>query len=339
MIPFRVKQVVRETSEAVTLVFEALTPELSYTPGQFLTFQIPFEGAVMSRSYSLSTTPYTDRYPAITVKKVLGGKISTYLYDHAREGQVFEATAPRGRFIRPPMRAVGRHLTLIAGGSGITPLFSILKGALFQERETKVSLIYANRHQEGIIYKDALDDLERRYRDRLQVIHILSQPEPSWLSHQGRLTPLLLRQLLEESGEAPAVDYLLCAPTGLMEMARTTLRSLGVAESYIHQEHFVPLPKAAQKKPFTYELKVNYLGQQYTCHPSNDQTVLEAALEAGADLPYACMSGTCNTCRAKCVRGSVKMEEDEGLSEQEIEDGYVLTCVSRATSEKVEIDV
>ena len=296
-------------------------------------------GQTVQRSYSFCTTPYTDRYPAITLKKITGGLVSTYLHAHAHEGMTLQALPPTGQFTLPPLTTPTRHLVFIAGGSGITPLFSLLKAALIQEKETTISLFYANRHEANIIYREALQTLAQDYPERLHVTHVLSQPSPSWKGYQGRLNPPLLRKLFHALPEAPATAYFLSAPTGLMDMAKETLAQLGVPLRHIHQEHFLPPTPHATAKPFTYELKVDYLGRSYTSHPSSQQTILEASLDAGLDLPYACMTGSCNTCRAKCTHGSVKMDEDEGLTEEEIKEGYILTCVARPTSRKVTIEV
>ena len=340
MLQLTIKQVVQETPEAITLVFELPSPGWDYLPGQFITLKVWVEGQYVQRSYSFCTTSYSDRYPAITVKKIKGGLLSGYLHTHARKGMVIDALPPTGRFILPPRRAAeGRHLVLIAGGSGITPLFSILKSALIQEQGTTVSLLYANRDEKNTIYRDALEVLVKNYPTRLQVTHILSKPSASWQGYRGRMNPALLRSLLGQLSETPAKDYFLSAPKGLMEMAQATLQQLGVPHRHIHQEHFTLSPSTTVSKSFTYELKIDYLGREHTCYPSSEQTLLEASLQAGVEIPYACMTGTCNTCRAQCVEGCVKMDEDEGLSEEELEEGYVLTCVAHPTTKKVKIKV
>ncbi|MEM7361401.1 MAG: ferredoxin--NADP reductase [Bacteroidota bacterium] len=337
-ITLKVKQVIEETADAVTLVFEK--PAWTYLAGQFITLRIPFGDQYVERSYSFSSHPSGDDALAITVKRVPGGQVSTYLQKHAHEGLTLEAKPPAGQFTLPPLKHTYHHLVLLAGGSGITPLFSILKEALLTSEKTKISLIYANRHEEDIIYKEALAAWQARYPTRLLTTHILSRPSPLWQGYRGRLTPKRLHSLLQRiQDEGSPTTYFLCAPKGLMEMIRTSLAQRGVPPSHIFQESFIPPSLPAKQTPFTYDLKLHFEGQTYQTNAPNTQTVLEAALEAGAELPYACMSGTCNTCRAKCTKGSVEMSEDEGLSSQELEEGYILTCVAHAKSKQVEIIV
>lgn len=335
MIQLKVKQVIEETADAVTLVFER--PTWTYLAGQFVTLRIPFGGEYVERSYSFSSHPSGDHHPAITVKRIFGGQVSSYLYKHAHEGLTLEGKLPAGQFVLPFLAPTGHHLALFAGGSGITPLFSILKEALLTSQKTKVSLIYANRREEDIIYREALADWQARYPMRLTVTHVLSCPSPLWRGHRGRLVPALLHSLLDRMQGAGAINYFLCAPKGLMEMVRATLAQRGI--DHIFQETFTHKRVQSTQVPFTYDLTIHLEGQVYETKASNAQTVLEAALEAGAELPCACMSGTCNTCRAKCVAGTVEMSEDEGLSDQELEEGYILTCVARAKSKKVKIIV
>ncbi len=337
MFPFqlRVKQVVQETPTAVTLVFD--DPMLDYLPGQFLTLQLAIGGETIERAYSFCTTPYTDRYPSITIKKIPQGRGSTYLCTHVRAGDILHALPAAGRFTLPPQREKGRYLICLAGGSGITPLFSMIKAALYTEPHTTVYLLDANRTPADIIYFDALTALQERYQGRLHVTHILSQAPADWEGYQGRLDKPLLQEILYQLPQEPSKDYLLCGPQGLMDLAAGALQEMGVHRQAIHQESFTPAVSPQGGNPVTYELIIHEPSHRHLCRPSTDQTLLESALEAGVDIPYACLSGTCNTCRAKCTEGKVTMDEDEGLTEQELAEGYVLTCVARPASERVVI--
>lgn len=335
----KIRQVLQETCDAITLVFDPLPVAWRYLPGQFITLRLYLGGRYVHRSYSFCTTPGTDRYPAITIKRIEGGVVSGHLHALAQAGMVLEALPPAGSLLLPRMPDQARHVVLIAGGSGITPLFSLLKATLKLEPKAKVWLIYANRSEEDIIYRSALQDVQRAYPNRLEVTHVLSKPSPSWQGYQGRVTPALLRACLAAIGDEWVQDYFLSAPQGLMEMVHKTLTQWGVRQQHIHQELFSLPPAVKTSQSFTYTLKIDHDGKEYVCHPSRTQTLLEASLEAGLEIPYACMGGTCNTCRAQCVEGRVVMEEDEGLSEEEIKQGYVLTCVARPTTEKVSIKV
>ena len=337
MISIYIKQVIKETKDAITLVFKPLSAQWSYRAGQFITLRVWIKGAYVHRCYSLCSAPEWDRYPAITIKRIEGGVFSPYVHAHVKEGSVLEASLPMGKFLLPAMSEAVEHFVLIAGGSGIVPLLGLLKSLLIKRKEVKVSLLYANRDEASIIYKDILDTLQATYSHRLVVTHILSRPKADWQGHKKRMDSALLHSLLPEQDQL--VHYFLCAPQSLMKVVKETLSHLGVAKRDVHEENFDPYIGSQVSHPFTYRLDITAKGKRYLSDVSSKKTVLEASLEAGVDLPYACMRGICNTCRAKCVAGEVVMDEDEGLSEEEIKAGYVLTCVAHAKTKQVKIEI
>ncbi len=332
-----VKQVIKETPTTITIVFDVESYSLKYRAGQFLTLIVPIGNEKFKRSYSLCTSPYTDALPAITVKRVLGGKVSNYLNDYIKARDKLEVLPPSGNFVLPAEVELMSWAVFIGGGSGITPLFSMIKAVLYQVPTCKVLLIYTNRDEESIIYKKALSDLVGRYGCRIQVVHMLSRPLKTWIGLHGRLSADVLLGLLKEVISDMRNHYFLCGPSGLIEMARTLLLDCGVDGKYLHRESFTK--PVVPKKSSSCELTIHYEGEKNVCNVAQGDSLLDAALDNGVDIPFSCSSGMCNTCRAKCTAGKVRMLEDEGLTEKELEQGYILTCVAHPTTEKVVIEV
>ncbi len=334
-----VKQVIKETPTTITIVFDVEPYSLKYRAGQFLTLIIPIGNEKFKRSYSLCTSPYTDALPAITIKRVLGGKVSNYLNDYIRVGDKLEVLPPSGNFVLPADIELLGWVGFIGGGSGITPLLSMIKAVLYQVPTCKVLLIYASRDEESIIYRKALSDLVDRYGCRIQVVHVLSRPLKTWQGLCGRLSVDVLLGLLKEVVGDVHSHYFFCGPPGLMEMACTLLLDCGVDGKYLHKESFTKLVVPKKSFSSSCKLTIHYEGEKYVCNVAQGDSLLDAALDNGVDIPFSCSSGICNTCRAKCTAGKVRMLEDEGLTEQELAQGYILTCVAHPTTEKVVIEV
>lgn len=392
----KVVSVTRETPDAVTIHFEH--PEKIPIPskaGQFLTLIIPINGKKERRSYSLSSAPYEAPRLAVTVKRVPKGVVSNYLVDKCVEGTLMEVMAPTGNFKIETDPAQARNLVLIGAGSGITPLISMAKAVLHDEPKSRVTLIYGNRHEGTIIFREALNQLLAQYPGRLVVEHVLSQPkhpseainapapakpaklsltdrlkalvgapgvataEPpvkplAGLKYTGRLNRTMLLNLLREHNLADYLDteYYLCGPEGLMAEAREALKILKVSPDRIHQESFVvtqtdPVaetgevnagePDAAEADCLTVTLL--YEGTEYKVNVNKSQTILEAGLAQDIDLPYSCQAGLCTACRGKCLSGKVHLDEREGLSDAEINEGYVLNCVGHPLTDDVVIEI
>jgi ring-1,2-phenylacetyl-CoA epoxidase subunit PaaE len=349
----KVKDVVRETPDAVTITFwHPISEEIRYLPGQFLTFLLNINGQKVRRSYSMSSSPHVDVSLAVSVKRVPGGLASNYLCDQIHPGDIIETLEPMGTFVPKLEPQNRRTLILIGAGSGITPLFSMAKSALHVEPGSRVWLIYGNRSQESIVYKAHLDAMEQAYgRSRFQVTHVLSQPTADWSGLTGRLNQHTLTRLLEE---VPAADrqnasVYLCGPDGMMAEARSALTLVGVPSDRVHKESFVTAPVAAGdviEEPITDdddagspEVTIVYEGSEYKFAVAPHQTILEAALDLDIDLPYSCQAGMCTACLGRCTSGTVKLDEEDGLSESEIKAGYVLTCVAHPIGRDVVIEI
>lgn len=349
----KVKDVVRETPDAVTITFwHPISEEIRYLPGQFLTFLLNINGQKVRRSYSMSSSPHVDVSLAVSVKRVPGGLVSNYLCERIHPGDILETLEPMGTFV-PKLDAQNRRtLVLIGAGSGITPLFSMAKSALHVEPTSRVWLIYGNRSQDSIVYKAHLDAMEQAYgRSRFQVTHVLSQPATYWTGLSGRLNQHTLTSLLEDLpvAERQTASVYLCGPDGMMAEARSALSLVGIPTERVYKESYITAPVAAGdviEEPMTEEdesgspeVTVLYEGSEYKFTVAPHQTILEAALDLDIDLPYSCQAGMCTACLGKCTSGTVKLDEEDGLSESEIKAGYVLTCVAHPVGRDVVIEI
>ncbi len=348
-LPLKVREVVKETSDTVTLYFEQPEPFLEYKPGQFLTVILDFDGKEQRRSYSLCTSPYVDPYPGISVKRVKGGLFSNYLNEKIFPGKTINMLAPLGHFTTDFHSKNQRHFFLVAGGSGITPIMGILKSVLVNEPKSKVTLLYCSRNEEQIIYKKELEKLSAANPDRLKIIHNLSQPAESWTGLKGRLNqetlqPFVAEAQLETDFEK---EYFICGPDGILDATLEVLKKFEVSKDKIHRESFysAAADKAHEEAVLghlgglTREVTVELEGEEHLITVSPDKTILESGLAQDLNMPYSCQSGLCTACRGKLISGEVKMDEDAGLSDNEIAAGYVLCCVSRPVSGDVKVRI
>lgn len=337
-VPLKVLRIVNETAEANTVVFEKPAgSDFNYLAGQYLTLKVDVNGESLRRAYSLCSSPVTDSELAVTVKRVDDGRVSNYIASNVKAGDTIEVFPPMGKFHVEVNAARAHHYVLIGAGSGITPLMSIIKTVLSAEPNSKLTLVYGNRNQASIIFSRELEGLSAQYADRFRVVHSLSQPTNGWTGLTGRLTRHALLAVGQDIINADALpkSYWLCGPNEMMEEAQTALGFLGVQKSDIHRESFTaPLPDPDKEKPAapaegkrgTYTVKVILDDAEQEVVVDEKSTILEAVIGKGMDPPYACQMGVCCTCRAKLTSGQVEMEEDEGLSDAEIEDGFILTC-------------
>jgi len=349
-LPLKVREVVKETTDTVTIYFEQPDPYLEYQPGQFLTLVMEMEGKEQRRSYSLCTSPYVDPFPGITVKRVPGGLFSNYLNEKVFPGKTLHVLPPLGNFTTTFHSKNRRHFFMIAGGSGITPLMGLLKSVMVNEPESRVTLIYCSRTEEEIIFRAQLQLLEKVNGDRLKVIHNLSRPADTWKGLRGRLSSELLKELFAQAEYEPRYEeeYFICGPEGLMQTTTNVLEDLEVDSDRIHRESFFSAAAhQAQEEAkagisaglLTREVGILLEGEEHVVTVAPGKTILEAGLEAGLSMPYSCQSGLCTACRGRLTAGKVKMDEDAGLSEKEIAAGYVLCCVSRPLSEDIRITI
>lgn len=351
----KVAQKIQESPEACSLVFE-IPPDLRakflYKPGQFVTLFLNINGTEVRRSYSLSSSPLVDNDFKITVKRVEGGKGSNYLMDSVKPGDILQVTPPAGQFFRPPTDLDPRHFVLFAGGSGITPIFSILKSILVQD-QNKATLIYANRKQNAIVFNKELEQLASENSARLNLVHVLSQPDPGWPGLCGRCTEDMLVSVLDKFiSPNDRTEYYLCGPEGFMSLIEQVLSRRGVDRGQIRRESFsstldggeqlsaavqdrVVIGKPATTQPGKLIAKVD--GEVVELDYTGSASILETLLNAGYNPPYSCMDGACMACMAKVQEGQVYQDEPGILTEDNLKDNETLTCQARPVTPVVKI--
>lgn len=343
-ISLRVKEIITETSDTKTFVLEPLVENpLKYQAGQFLTLIFDFQGRELRRSYSLSSAPSHDVLPAITVKRQSNGEVSRYMMGSIKVGDLLKSLRPSGLFFLDESKNEKvESIILIGAGSGITPLFSILKQVLNTNDEIKVVLIYSNRNSKQTIFKDALETLEKKYSQRLKIISLQSQPHHDWNGMVGRLNNTRLQNIIQrELGESiQKSKVFISGPYSFMRTVDITLKFIGFESDQIRKENFVISPKTP-KSFLSSDQKIELFltGKKYELLVPENVSILDAALSNTINLPYSCKGGQCATCLAKCVSGSVNMVYNEVLSDNDLKAGLILTCCSFVNQENVKISI
>lgn len=347
----RIADLKRETADAVSIAFDVpaeVRDLYAFEPGQYLTLRTTLDDEEVRRSYSICSGP-GDGELRIAVKQVDGGAFSTWANTTLRPGDELDVMTPTGRFGVAPVPAEARIHVGFAAGSGITPILSIVRGVLAREPLSRFFLFYGNRAAREMLFREQLEELKDRFLGRFSVFHVLSKEEQDLPILNGRLDMEKVRVLLRHIVPAEQVDHVfVCGPTGMSEEVEAALREVGVPEERVHIERFVsalggkPRPKAvpsteeAEAAHRTADLIVD--GNRRQVKVAEGEAILDAALRAGLDLPYACKGGMCSTCRAKVVEGEVAMEVNYSLEPWETKAGFVLTCQARPTTEHVVID-
>lgn len=346
----KVKKVIQETKDSVSIAFEhPAEGKINYKSGQFLTLIIPIKGKEIRRAYSLCSSPFVDEELAVAVKRVEKGLMSNWLPDNLKAGDRVRIMEPMGQFTTEYAKDKKRHLILFAGGSGITPMMSIIKSMLTQEPESILTLIYCNRNIDSIIFKEELTRLETKHEGRLHLIHILDEAPMNWQGYSGLLNHDMLQKLFERIPDwgIDKTTYLMCGPEGMMKNVEIILNEHKIPKANVFKESFVQgiLDKdkkeeaASSSDNKAHEVTIRYDGQEFKVVVPPNKSILQTALDAGIDLPYSCQSGLCTACRGKALSGKVKLDEEEGLSQSERNEGYVLTCVGHPLTDDVVIEI
>lgn len=342
-ILLRVREIRQETEDTKTFVFERTNGQrLAYQAGQFLTFLMNHQGHETRRSYSFSSAPSVDVYPSVTIKRVENGEMSRFWLKDIQVGDWVRSLPPSGRFVHYAPYDSSYDLVLIGAGSGITPLFSILKEALTTHPMSQVTLLYANRDERHIIFKEALHQWQQRFAGRLNVIHLLSNPSDRWPGLPARLNNSKLEKLLGEvlHSDRSKASFFVCGPFSLMRTAEITLRFMGVATAQIRKENFVVMPPpAAVIGNSPHRITLLYKGHTYHLHIPSNTTVLQAALDQGIPLPYSCKGGVCATCAGLLKEGKVQMSINDVLTDNDLKQGWILTCTAYPQGNDVKIDM
>lgn len=323
----RVTEVVRETADAHSLVLEPMDGRFEYLPGQFLTVRIPSTEDSVARCYSLCSSPHCDEPARITVKRTAGGYGSNWLVDNAVEGTVLEVLRPSGTFTP---RSLDADVLLLAAGSGITPVLSILKSCL-RAGSGHVTLVYANRDERSVIFRDDLLRLAKEHPDRLTVLH--------WLeSVQGLPAEAGLRALTAPYRDREAF---LCGPGPFMDLASTVLNGLGVESVTVERftsitgDPFAAVAVDESGPASTVEVELD--GETRTLRWPRENALLDVLLAAGLDAPFSCREGACSACACVLVRGEVDLAHNEVLDDRDLADGLILACQARPRTDEVKV--
>ena len=315
----------REANDAISLTFaipKELADDYAFAPGQYLTLRTVMDGEEVRRSYSICSGP-DDGEMRIAVKRVDGGAFSSWAAEALKAGDTLDVMTPTGRFGVAFTPDEARTHVGFAAGSGITPILSIIRGVLAREPHSRFFLFYGNRSADGIIFREVLEELKDRYMERLSVFHVISQEEQDIPILHGRLDAEKVKVLLRSLVPADSVDHVfICGPLGMSEDIEATCRALGIAEERIHVERFVsefggkarPKTVVAEGTPPKAIASLIIDGKRRDVPVAEGEAILDAALRAGMDLPFACKGGMCSTCRARLVEGEAPMELNYSLS-------------------------
>jgi ring-1,2-phenylacetyl-CoA epoxidase subunit PaaE len=347
-----VSDVRQETPDCISIAFsipETLRETFAYTQGQHLTVRAKIRGVEVRRNYSLCSSPLDGEW-RIAVKRVPGGQFSQWAHTHVQPGDTLEVLPPAGRFYTPLQPGQRKNYVAFASGSGITPVMSIIKTTLLTEPESFFTLVYGNRSKNSIIFHDALEALKDKYIHRFRIIYVLSREHTDADINHGRIDATKIMQLCQKLISLPAMDEcFICGPQEMIFAVRDFLIAAGVPTTKIHFELFASgRTLAVQTAAFDDGDIVGGPASQVTIRidgsernfrlPYHGHTILDAALQQGADLPYACKGGVCCTCKAKLLEGQVHMAVVYGLEPDEIAAGYILTCQSHPLTPVVKVD-
>lgn len=345
--PLLVTDIHHTIRDAVVLTLKPEDPEaFAFTQGQYLTFKQDFEGTELRRNYSICAG-LDDGELKVGIKRVDGGAFSTYANTELKVGDVLHAMPPQGKFFTPIEPEVAKNYLGFAGGSGITPVLSILKTVLKREPQSTFTLVYANRAVNTIMFREELEDLKNRYMGRLTVIHILESGQDMEL-FEGRVDQDKCNALFKHWIQIDTIDTaFICGPEPMMLAIAEALKTNGRSEEQIKFELFSEsqqgrlakqeMAKRSEGQKGT-EITVIIDGARRSFSMQKGQSVLEAALENGQEAPFSCKAGVCSTCMGKVLEGEVEMISNHALEDYEVERGYVLTCQSYPLSDTLVID-
>lgn len=347
----RIAEVSRETTDAVSILFhipEDLEERFTFSPGQHLTLRASIEGEDVRRNYSLCAAPH-ERVWRVAIKRLPGGLFSGWANEILAEGDTIDVLAPTGSFTWEFNSECRRHYALFASGSGITPILSLLKEGLASERDSHFALFYGNRDSDSILFLEEIAALKDRYLTRVEIHHFLSREEDELDVFNGRIDAEKMALVTEQMLDVPRLEAVFaCGPEGMMDAVETALVNAGFSQSKILTERFAASELTVEQRAALAELEVHAAGKPIKVtldgrsrmiefDPKNG-SILENARASGLRTPFSCKAGVCATCRARVTKGEVKMIRNYGLSQKEVDEGYVLTCQAIPVTDNVAVD-
>ena len=346
--PLRVVEVAQETDDAVSVTFDVpgeLADEFRYLPGQHVTIRALIHGEDVRRSYSICANSNTGKL-RVGIKRLPGGAFSTYATTELKAGDVLDVMPPTGEFTIEPDPRAARHYAAIAAGSGITPVLSLVSTVLEVEQDSRFTLVFGNRGAASIMFLEELEGLKDRYPDRFHLIHVLSRESGTVPLFSGRIDEEKLDQLFGSVVDADTVDeWYLCGPYEMVQTAHAVLRERGVGAEHLHDELFFAgpidpslLPPEPEDATGAVALAFTLEGRQSSVRMRPETSILDAALSVRRELPYSCRGGMCASCKARVIEGTVEMDKNYALVEEDLAAGYVLTCQAHPTSDHVVVD-
>jgi ring-1,2-phenylacetyl-CoA epoxidase subunit PaaE len=351
--PLTILDIRNETEECVSVSFhipDEWKDEFKYQAGQNITLRSTIGDTEVRRSYSICSSPHENEL-RVAIKKVEEGLFSSHAHNTFNRGLMLDVLAPTGNFVLPLEATHKKHYVAFAAGSGITPVISLLKTILREEPLSRFTLIYGNRSRNSMIFREELLALKNDHPVRFQLIPIFSREKMDAPVFEGRIDAGKCDMIFNNI--VPLADnqeYLLCGPAPMIFEVRSWLLAHNKAEKKIHYELFsdpgesgsllkekIPLKKEISLSKSIVTIRLDGVSTDFEI-PTEGPTILEAAIQAGADLPYACRAGVCASCRAKLVQGKVIMDQNYSLAEEELDQGFILACQSHPASQKLTID-
>ncbi len=338
----KIRQLDQLTANAVNLKLELpqnLKDLYEFNPGQYLTLKADINGESVRRAYSISAAPFEDDL-SVGIKKVTGGIFSTFAVEKLKEGDHLDVMTPLGTFFWNPNPNI-QNIALLAAGSGITPMMSIAKSVLNSNDTSKVLLIFGNKTVEEVMYRNELLALQEQYPDRFLLEWVYSRANVP-RTQFGRIDKGIINHFFKNTySHISFDDYFVCGPEDMINTSLSTLEALGVDQDRIHFERFVSNTTKSESAPTatgTVQVKVVLDEVDYQLSCDSKTTLLDACLKEKIDVPYSCHGGVCSTCIARVTKGSAVMEKNEVLTDSEIEEGLILSCMAHATSSEIELD-
>lgn len=344
----------KETPDCVSIAFEVpddLKTDYQFKHGQNLTLRTVLNNEEVRRSYSICSSP-TDNELRVAIKKAPYGKFSIWANNMLKKGDVVEVLPPTGTFFTELNPAHKKKYLAFAAGSGITPVISIIKTTLLTEPDSSFTLVYGNQNRNSIIFKEQLEALKNKYINRLAIHFLLSREQTDAAIYSGRIDKEKLSLLSDKLIDVPGMDDIfICGPEQMIFTVMEWLQQYGIEKKKIHFELFTTPGQKVEvrsRKPEVGKEEVNTEKSKVTVKldgiafdfdlPYDGETILEAALQQGADLPFSCKGGVCSTCKARLMEGKVDMDTNYALEQEEVDAGYILTCQSHPRTAKVVVD-